>query len=311
MFGILARLKAGNTIKADAALVADHSFRGHMRLGRQGLELSFDADVSHRLQARISLGNLDDFSGAVSAELDERIRAALAASGPMPSLVVLSPQDLNRLRQKAEEINSPINGASVLLIDPYVNYRGLILPKSSILPLALSPRSSNQEVSTMSTLKHDCAKAHAILQGRCDDPNDPISEIWVAGYLKAQGKLRTYYTLKAAGAVRPKTLPDCEIEKFAADYAGHAVKRHYGAMPGPEVSQLGDATLGVQPLYGQSEATNTILMLVYIAYGDVGDVVIRAAFDSDLPGISADLLAILSRHTTGGNEPQGQLRRVS
>jgi hypothetical protein len=294
MLGILTRLIRPASIEAIAVLTTERTFRGRLTINRNGLDLSFDAERRRHVEASIEAGRLHDFSPAISQELDQRIRASLRGTQTR-AVILLVPDDLRRLQQRARQIGAVAPNEDVtILIDPFANYRGLLLPKRSTQHIPLQAPSKEK---AMSTLKHDVPKAHAILQAHCDDPNDALSEVWVAGYLKAQNKLRVYYTLKCPECVRPKSLTDAEIEKFAIEYAGHVAKRHYAAMPGPEVAELGDVTMAAQSLYGQSENTNTVLVLIYIAYGEVGGTVLTAELDSELPQLSAELLSVLGRMT--------------
>src|SRR5262245_61802658 len=68
--------------------------------------------------------------------------------------------------------------------------------------------------------------------------------------------------------LRPSSFTDHEFEEAGVAYAERAARHHCSNLSSPAIEPMEDATVGMLPVHGQSENSNTIMLLFYLHYGD-------------------------------------------
>lgn len=270
MLGLLANLKDPSAPQLTAALRREREFSAKAEFG--GIKATVHIRRLTEFRLGLVLGGLEqrDFGAAISPELRRRIAARRSgtASDVLP-IVEVSEADDRLLRSYV----AVLRGADSRLCDhvPIIDeggFRGLLVPEEMVRGLLINDCSANVKEIAMSTLQHDAPKTHAYLKRLCDDGNSYVNECIIALFRKADHRLTKQYQVRGAKATRPSSFTDREFEEAGVAYAERAARHHYSGLSSPAIEPMEDVTVGMLPVHGQPETNNTIMLLVYLHFGD-------------------------------------------
>lgn len=284
----------GPTVRIGGALTWRRERNFKFQVRPDGLDVGYTTRTGFDLD--LTAADAIDLSCEIPPDLAARIAATAGRSENGFRLIDLQPQEAERLGSAIAKATQGGTRPGMPVIEAYAPQSGLLVPVALVRQRLNQLVPQTEKGLTMShPLRRSAPAAFDFIKQVADDADKVIAEVILYEVARAQNSCKRIDHIKGAKPPRAKSLSDAEVDAVVNTYALRIVPRNISKIDEAQTTALPDGTVGIIPLFGQSNDTNVFLLACFIAHENPGSMRLALEIDEVLPAISDALLDGLGR----------------